>query len=523
MIFSNDKVSNSTMTSVANKRIAKNTLMLYFRQLLILFVSLYTVRVVLDELGIEDYGVYGAIGGLVALSAFLPGSLAQATQRFFSFALGGGDVGQLRKTFSVNLVLYLVVAFIAYGLIQTLGMWFVNTQLVIPDGRFDAAKTLYHYAAFTFLISIITTPFMAIIMAHEDMKIYAYISILEAFMKLGVVFLLQYISLDKLELYGALLFFVGIINAVVYVGVCFVRYEECQFRKIYWDSGLLKEIIGFTGWTVFGQISTVARSHAVTVLLNQSFSPAVVAARALSVQIANQVNIFSANFNSSLYPPIIKSYAANDQENMFALIAIGSKITFFLLWVFALPMMLEMEIILSIWLTVVPADAVLFSRLALIEALIVSISMPLTAAARAPGKMKLYELTLGIIQIGIFFAAWGVISAGAAAYSVFVVAIAANILMFSVRLYLVNILIGLSIKNFLKGTVFPVMCIAIISGVPVVVLEEITPEGFYWSVLVMLFCFILSTTAMYFIGLDKTWRIKIRGLICSRISRLKIQ
>ncbi len=509
------------MTSDRNKRIAKNTLMLYLRQLLILFVSLYTVRIVLDELGVEDYGIYGAVGGLVALSAFLPGSLASATQRFFSFALGEKNDERLKKTFSVNLALYSAVALIAFVGLETVGLWFVNSQLAVPDGRFEAAKALYQYAALTFLISVFTTPFMAIIMAHEDMKLYAYISILEAFMKLGVVFLLQYITWDKLELYGLLVLCVGIINAVLYIGICLKRYDECQLRRFYWDSALLREIVGFTGWTVFGQISTVARTHAVTLLLNQSFSPVVVAARAISVQIASKVNIFSGNFNVSMYPPIIKSYAADERQDMFALISGGSKITFFLLWVFALPMIVEMESILGIWLTTVPLDAVLFTQLALVEALILSVSMPLTAAARAPGKMKGYELILGTIQIGVFLTAWAVIATGAPAYSVFVVAILANILMFGVRLYLVKRLIELPVTAFLRSTAVPVMAIVLVTAVPIFVFNKILPDGLYWSALVIFASFVLSTVAMYYIGLDKEWRSKVKVMILSRIPRLQ--
>lgn len=509
------------MSSTRNNRIAKNTLMLYFRQLLILFVSLYTVRIVLDELGIEDYGIYGAVGGLIALSAFLPGSLAQATQRFFSFALGAKDSERLKKTFSVNITLYAFVAMIAFLALQTIGQWFVNTELAIPAGRFEAAKTLYTYAALTFMVSVVTTPFMAIIMAHEDMKLYAYISILDAVMKLGVVFLLQYVEWDKLELYGLLLLCVGVVNATIYVGICMCRYEECQFKTFHWDSALLQEIVGFTGWTIFGQFSTVARTHAVTVLLNQSFSPAVVAARALSVQIANQVNVFSSNFNASLYPPIVKSYAADDREGMFGLITGGSKITFFLLWVFALPMMVKMEEILGVWLTVVPSDAVLFSQLALIEALIVSISLPIAAAARAPGKMQAYELTLGSIQIGIFVVAWLAIARDAPPYSVFVVAIFANILMFGVRLYLVNRLTGFPVTNFLRYTALPVLVIVVVSALPILTLHKLLPGGVYWSLLLILSSVFLSTIAMFFIGLDKGWRLKVVTMVRSRLPKLR--
>ncbi len=495
--------------------------MLYSRQLLILFVSLYTVRIVLDELGVEDYGIYGAVGGLVALSAFLPGSLAQATQRFFSYALGEQNDKRLKKIFSVNLIIYASVALIAYVILQTLGTWFVNTQLSVPKGRFESVQVLYFYTSLAFLVSVVVSPFMAIIMAHEDMKLYAYVSIFEAFMKLGIVFLLQYIAWDRLELYGFLVFVVEGVNAAIYISVCLYRYDECQFRKIYWDFLLFREIIGFTGWTVFGQVSNIARTHAITVLLNQSFSPAVVAARALSVQVARRVSVFSGNFNASLYPPIVKSYAADEKQEMYGLITGGSKVTFFLLWVFALPMMIEMKSILDIWLVIVPSDAVLFSQLTLVEALILSVSMPLTAAARAPGKMKAYELTLGSIQIGIFFTSWAIIVEGAPVYSVFIVAIMANILMFGVRLYLVNRLTGFPISVFLKFSAFPVLAIVFITALPIYVLKQFLPEGFFWSGLVILSSFVLSTIAMYFIGLDKEWRLNVMKLVRSRFQMLR--
>jgi len=510
------------MTSERNKRIAKNTLSLYSRQLLILFVSLYTVRIVLDELGVEDYGIYGAVGGLVALSAFLPGSLAQATQRFFSYALGEQNDERLKKIFSVNLIIYVSVALIVYVILQTLGAWFVNTQLSVPTGRFEAVQVLYFFASLTFLVSVVVSPFMAIIMAHEDMKLYAYVSIFEAFLKLGIVFLLQYIAWDRLELYGFLVFVVEGITAAIYIGVCLYRYDECQFREIYWDFSLFREIFSFTGWTVFGQISNVARTHAITLLLNQSFTPAVVAARTISVQISSRANMFSGNFNASLYPPIIKCYAANERQEMYALITGGSKITFFLLWVFALPMMIEMKLLLGFWLTTVPSDAVLFSQLALVEALVLSVSLPLTVAARAPGKMKFYELTLGTIQLGIFFSAWAIIATGAPAFSVFIIAILANILMFGVRLFLVNRLIGFPAAVFLKLNALPIFAIVLVTSLPVYILSQLLPEGFFWSGLLIISCFVLSTIAIYFIGFDKEWRLKVKTTIRSRVFKLKV-
>jgi O-antigen/teichoic acid export membrane protein len=275
-----------------NKRIAKNTLILYTRQVLILLVSLYTVRVVLNVLGVEDYGIYNVLGGIVTFFSFLSGTMASATQRFFSFALGQNNLEKLKKTFSVNLIIYIASALIALILLETLGLWFVNTQLQVPPERFEAVKWIYHFSVLTFIATIFTTPFMAIIIAHEDMQIYAYVSIVEALLKLVIVFLLTYLPWDKLELYGMMVFAVSIITTVIYVAICIRKYKECQFHKFYWDKALLLEIVGFTGWTLFGQITTVGRNQAVTILLNQVFNPVVVAARAIATNITRSLSDF---------------------------------------------------------------------------------------------------------------------------------------------------------------------------------------------------------------------------------------
>lgn len=506
-----------TSTAENNKRIAKNTLFLYFRQILILIVSLYTVRVVLDVLGVEDYGIYNVVGGIVSFFSFLSGTMASATQRFFSFALGQNDVEKLKKTFTVNWLIYGTIAVVAFILLETIGLWFVNEQLNVPPERFEAARTVYHFAVLSFIATIFSTPFMAIIIAHEDMQIYAYVSILEAFMKLGVVFLLMYLSWDKLELYSVLIFIVSVITAIVYISVCFRKYGECQLRHFYWDKELLREIIGFTGWTLFGQVTTIFRNQAVTILLNQIFNPVIVAARAIATNIAGYINVFSNNFNVGLYPPIIKYYAVDDKKEMFSLIYNGSKITFFLMWVFALPLFLEMDTILQVWLKNPPPEAVLFTRLALVEVLINSISLPIATAARASGNMKIYELTLGCIQLAIFVVSWIVLLLGGEAYSVFIVAIVANIILFIVRLLIVRALVGLPLKPFLQQVIFPVSGIILLSILPSFTIHALLPKGFLFACISILLSMILSCASMYFIGINKEERGKIRNMIVNRI------
>lgn len=490
--------------------------MLYFRQLFIMLVSLYTVRVVLNVLGVEDYGIYNVVAGVVTLFNFLSGTMASATQRFFSFALGKNDVFLLKKIFSINLLVYLIIALTAVVLLETAGLWFVMTKLNVPSDRLTDVCLLYHFSVLTFIGMICASPFIAIIVAHEDMQIYAYLSIIETVMKLGIVFLLVWSPGNKLVIYGALLFLVSIINALMYLFVCMRKYEECTFRNFRLEKKLLREIFDFTGWTLFGQLSTVLRNQAVTVLLNQFFSPVVVAARAIALNVSGCINIFANNFNVGLYPPIIKHYAAGERKEMFQLIFNGSKITFFLMWIIALPLFLEMDFVLTLWLKEPPPGVVLFTRLALLESLINSVSLPLTTAARAPGKMKMYELTLGIIQILIFPASWLILLYGGEAYTVFVVAIIANLLMFIVRLILVHQLILLPIRKFIYTVVIPVFLIILFSTVLVSLLKSTLPSGLISCCVVGMATIFFSVLGMFFIGFNKEERQRVTDIIMQK-------
>lgn len=506
---------------MSHQKILRNTLFLYLRQILIIGVNLYALRVVLTTLGVDDYGIFTVVGGFVTLMAFLPGTMAAATQRFFAFALGQQDQAKLNKTFSANWLLYALISLIILLGLETIGLWYVSAHLSIPQERITAAITLYHFTVAGFVLSVFSSPFMAILVAHEDMHLYAAISIIEAILKLAAAILLVYLPWDSLSLYGQLLLIVSALNTTLYVVACLKNYSECQFRRLYWDTALVREILGFTGWTLFGQLSTVFRNQAVTVLLNQFFNPATVAARAIATTVAGQTMVFAQNFNTGLYPAIIKAYAADQKKDMLALVTNGSKLTFFLMWVFALPLLIEMETILRLWLKTPPEPAVLFTRLAIVEALILSISLPIATAARAPGKMRLYELSLGCIQILIFLASWLALKAGCPAVSVFIVAIMANVLMFKVRLLIVNKLVGLPITPYYKQVVIPTGLVVLASSLPVIWLGEWLPSGFFFTLVLVVFSVILSTFCMYYLGLDRLWRERSREMLLRRLAKIR--
>lgn len=479
-------------------------------------VSLYTVRVVLNTLGVEDYGLYNVVGGVVALLAFLPGSMASATQRFFSYALGEGDREKLKKIFTVNWTVYLALGLTALLILETAGSWFVSDYVKIPPDRVEAALALYRISVWTFIVSILTSPFRAVITAHEDMHLYAGISIVEVLLKLGAALALTVVPGDKLVMYGYFLLAVGFFVAGAYVLLCALRYEECQFRRYYWDSALVREVVGFTGWTLFGQLTTVARNQAVTILLNQTFNPVVVAARAIALNVATQTNVFATNFNTSLYPPIIKAYAAGERQRMYELVFGGSKITFFLMWILALPIFLQMPFILTIWLKTPPPDAVLFTRLAFVDALINALSLPLMTAARAPGKMKLYELSLGSVQIAIFAVNWFLLSSGGPAYSVFVVSICASLLMLGLRLGIVSWLTGISIGGFCRKVIIPVVSVVLLSLVPSLLVTQAMPAGLFSTLCSLALALLITMVSIYFVGLDPEWRTKLRSILMQK-------
>lgn len=481
-------------------------------------VSLYTVRVVLNVLGAEDYGIYNVVAGVVTMFSFLSGAMATASQRYFSFDLGKGDFENLKKTFTVTLTIYALLALFIMLFAETVGLWFVYNKLVIPPERLTAAKWIYQSAVVSFLFTLITTPYMSVIIAHENMDVYAYVSIVEVALKLGIVFLLQILTFDKLIVYGFLMLAVAVINTSLYRLYCVKKYTECKFRFL-WDKALFKDMLGFTGWTLFGQFTSIVRNQAVTVLFNQFFTPVVVAARSISLQVTNAVNVFSSNFNTSLYPPIIKEYSSGNKEAMYNLLYNGCKMTFFLLWVFALPLILNMQEVLSLWLKSVPEWTVLFTQLALVEVLINSLGQPIATAARAPGKMMAYELSLGSLQLVIFVLSWILFKSGYKAWISFVIAICVNLVMMVLRLVLVHGLVGLPLRQFVVRTAIPLLLMMVVSFSFVFFMSRFMPDGMFFSFAQILITVPVTCLTMYFFGMNREQRNMVVEIVKRKIGK----
>ncbi|MBY7904824.1 oligosaccharide flippase family protein [Vibrio fluvialis] len=506
---------------MSSKKIFDNTLALYGRQIVLMLINLYTLRVVLNQLGVEDFGVFSVITGVVTLCTFLTAGMTSATQRYFSYALGKKNTLLLRQTFTVNVVIYAILITLVVVLLSTVGLWYVKGLLVIPEHKTDAALKLYFYATATLAFTITSSPFIAIIISHENMKLYAVVSLFEAFLKLGAAMLLPFITGGKLEGYGLLLLIVASISTIAYVLVCIHRYDECQFKKLYWNSFLIKEVIHFTGWSLFGQLSTVARNQSITILINQFFGPSVVAARAISLTVSTQVAVFANNFSTSLYPPIIKLYAKEKREEFYSLINTGSKISFYLMWIFALPLILEMDNVLYIWLGEDAENFVLFSRLGLIETLILVISLPIATAARAPGKVKEYELTLGLMQFSILFASYIMFKSGYPAVSTYIVAIVVNVLMLFMRLALVKRMLGFSISKFSLEVLLPISSVVLVSSLSSFFICKLTVnlEVFFAATINVMLTIIFIFFAIVIVGVNRNERNYMIKLLQRKIVR----
>lgn len=503
-------MSNST-------RIAKNTIALYFRQILIMLVSLYTVRVVLATLGAEDYGIYNVVAGVVTMFGFLSGAMATASQRYFSFDLGKGDTEHLKTTFSVTFQIYLLIIAVVVLIAETFGLWFVNNKLVIPAERMTAANWIYQAAIVSFVLTLVTTPYMASIIAHENMKVYAYVSIVEAVLKLGIVFLLKVLPFDKLSLYGVLLAAVAFVNTGIYRLYCHKHFEECRLHFVK-NGKLFREIVGYSGWNLFGSLVGVFKNQMTNILLNLFFNPLVNAARAVASQVNSAVTSFSQNFSTAVRPQIIKSYASDKKEECICLVFYGCKITFFLMYVFSLPLVLEMDFVLGLWLKNPSPLAVIFTQLALIDAVIDSISYPIMTLAQATGKIKLYQGVVGgilLLNLPVSFIA---LKLGAPAFSVMIIAIGITFLAFIVRFVIVKHLTEFSLKAFALQVVFPIIVVSVCSVMVPVLLKLVIKNDVAEFLAVVFSSVVLSGTFILLFGMEKNERqsliLKIKGRFC---------
>ncbi len=476
--------------------------MLYFRMLLTMAVSLYTSRIVLNTLGVEDFGIYNVVGGFVTMFGFLNSAMASATQRFLAFEIGKGDKIQLRNVFSMSVNIHFLIAFLILILAETIGLYFVNTQLTIPPERMIAARWVYQFSILALMVNMISVPYNAIIIAHERMNVFAWVSIAEVGLKLLIVFMLQWFGFDKLKFYAVLMFGVALLIRLIYGLYCGKKFKESKFR-FYWDKPLFKTLISYAGWNLWGNAAGVIMGQGVNILLNIFFGPVVNAARGIAYQVRSAVNQFVQNFQMAMNPQIIKSYAAGDLKYMHQLIFQGAKYSFFLLFALSLPIMLETEIILKLWLKTVPDYTVIFTRLVLINVLVDCISGPLMTAAQASGKIKLYQGVVGGLLILNLPVSYIFLKLGYAPEITLYISIGISIIALLARLKIISPLVKLDILGYLKEVVSKISPVILISMIIPILIKSFLHEGFARLLIITFSSLIVVGITIYFVGLEK--------------------
>ena len=489
----------SNQTSDNNKRIAKNTLLLYFRMLFMMVVSLYTSRVILNALGVEDFGIYNVVGGVVAMFTVISGSLSAAISRFITYELGKGDQSKLNKIFSASVTIQLLLSLIIVVLIESVGVWFLNAKMTIPAERITAANWVLQFSIVTFVINLISVPYNAAIIAHERMSAFAYISILEAVCKLAIAFLIMISPMDKLVFYAILMCIVSVIVRFTYGHYCKKHFAECNYH-FHWDKEILKKMFGFAGWNFIGASSAVLRDQGVNIVINIFCGPAVNAARGISSQVNSAIMGFVNNFMTALNPQITKSYASGDHKYMMTLIFQGARLSFYILLLLSLPVILNAHYILKLWLSNVPEHTELFVQLILICAMGESLSNTMVTAMLATGNIRNYQIVVGGLQMMNLPISYICLRLGFMPESVLIVAIVVSQCCLAARLYMLRGMIGLSSIQYMKKVYLNVIVVTLLSLAVPVLLSKYMEETFFSFVMLSLVSTVCTLIVEFCVG-----------------------
>lgn len=497
------------------QRIARNTLMLYVRMLVLLLVGLYTSRVVLTALGENDFGVYNVIGGVVSMFTIISGALTTAVTRFITFEMGKGTSSQINKVYSTAVIIQIILALLVVILAEPLGLWFIDNKMTIDPSRIPAARWVLQFSLLAFVINLMSVPQMAMITAHEKMSAYAYIGLLDGFLRLGAALLISYAASDRLILYAALMAAGVLIVRLAYGIYCRRHFPESKFKPIF-ETGLIREMFSFAGWNFIGVTSGVLRDHGGNILVNLFFGTALNAARGMAVQLNGAVQGFVTNFMTAVNPQITKSYAAGEKEYMLSLVMKSSRMSFYLLFVLALPILLNTEYLLDLWLKEVPDHTAGFVRLFLVFALSESLSNPLITAQLATGNIRTYQLVVGGLQLLNIPVAYIFLKAGVAPESTVAVAIAISQICLAARLILLKGMVGLDVGIFFRKVYLNVIAVAAAALIVPMLIVNHLPEGLVGFLISASTAAATAGLSVLFIGFGKEDRKSLYSMITRR-------
>ena len=501
-----------------NKRIAKNTIYLYLRMLLTIGISLYTSRVVLDVLGVDDFGIYNVVGGVVVMFAFLNNAMVASSQRFLSYELGKQNDEALKKVFSVSVSIHFCIALIVLLIAETVGLWFMNTQLNIAPERMQAANWVYQCSIFAFIVGIISVPYNACIVAHEHMKVYASVAITEAVLKLATVYIVTVGNMDKLKLYALLILGVAVIIRIIYTAYCRKHFRECVYHFLF-DKALFRQMFSFAGWSFFGNLSYSFKDQGSNMILNIFFGTTVNAARGIALQISGAIASFAGNFQMALNPQITKTYAAGDYEQTRLLIARGCRWSFYLLAILTIPVYINIEYILSLWLTVVPKYTVIFSKLVIWISVLNSMTSPIGTAIQAAGDIRDYSLIVGGIFLLDLPVSYLILKLGGLPHSVLYVSLFTTTICIFVRFMIMKRHIVFSGRYFIFSIFLKNMVLFVVLIAALQYIQSCFPVNFFSLVAMTLFSVTFAGGFFYILGLERTERQMILNFIQNKYDR----
>lgn len=503
--------------TASGKRIAKNTMYLYMRMLLVMAIAIYTSRVVLHTLGAVDYGIYNVVGGVVAVMGMLNAVLSSSTSRFLTYELGRNDLDLLGKTFSVSLNLHILVAVLVFLFAETIGLWFVSEKLVIPSERIDAALWVYQFSIATTMVTFTQVPYNASLIAHENMSIYAYVGLYDAFSKLIIVYLIIISPIDKLVFYAFLLMANQILIQLFYRIYTYKKYPECRFR-LFFNKYLYKRQLNYFGWELFGGMAGICQGQGINILLNLFFGPTVNAARAIAYQVQASVNQFINNFLMAVRPQVIKSYAQGDPDTMWRLTFQAAKFSFYLMLALILPLCYELRFILDLWLgNVYPEDTYIFTLIVLVFSLAEIFRLASVMPFHAIGRMKLGNSLNGTIMVMALPISYIVLKLGYPAYSAFLVLIIINIVVTFSGWYIIYSYSPFNIKDFLIKIVARCCLVCIISIIVPTLVVDFVEEGWERFILTCILSEISLLAIVYTIGMSKVERNQLISIIKMKI------
>ena len=500
-----------------NKRLAKNTILLYIRTLCVMVISLFTSRIILASLGIEDYGTYNVIGGFVAMFSLVGGTLVTATQRFINVELGKKEGGDINKIFNAALGIHMALVVVLILLFETFGLWFLNYQMNIPTDSMVAANVVYQCSIVAFVLNVLTMPYNAIIIAYERMKAFAYITLLDAVLKLGVCYLLFLSDSNRLIIYSVMLMFISLMNNAIYIIYCKKRFKNDVVFHFVKEKDLYMKQTSFAGFTFLGSVASILANQGVNIVLNIFCGVAVNAARGIAIQVQQAVLKFVNDFMTSLKPQITKTYAAGEIDKSIGLVYRGAKFSYFLMLIFSMPIILRTSEILTFWLKDYPEYSVIFIQLTLVYSLVTVLCTPLTTIILATGIIKKNALIIGGLRLLILPFSYIVLKYGFAPYCIYFVMIAIDFLSIFTRLWIFRNISGIRIIGFIRSVLVYISKVTLLCGIICIGLSRIIGDGLLNLILFSVVSIIFSLILIYIFGLSRIERLTIYDFVKQKI------